>query len=46
MNKIKVCENEIVLTYPEKEETWVKSTTSLEFNDFISYNGYTYILKK
>jgi len=46
MNTIKIYNDEIVLNYPDREETWVRSTSSIEYNDFISYDGYTYIMKK
>jgi len=44
MNKIKVSDNEISLTYEDRKETWLK-TSSSNHTSFIKYNGYTYILK-
>jgi len=49
MNTIKFLDednDEILLGYEDHEELWIKSTSRLDYNNFIRYNGYTYILKK
>ena len=49
MNTLKVLDNdhnEILLNYGDHEELWIKSKSRLDYNNFIRYNGYTYILKK
>lgn len=46
MNGIKIKNNEIQLFYGDRKETWIKTSSSLGPNDFIRYDGCTYILKE